>query len=229
MAGTIFTSPGVFANSADMPQVSTIPVTPIPGALADWAANQLSGGAVAAWPDLIGDYALTAPSASEQHPAVIGTGLERYVSFDGINDRIDVSIPLAQPVTAILVARLPNLAGSQHIMTGGTGPASFNLGVNSNASSWIASNGSNRTFGSTPDNGWHIFILSFNGANSALSLDGVETIANPGTGGSDRIRLGASSSTYYPTDLRRLAILPYAAQATERAAIYRNLADYYGM
>jgi hypothetical protein len=92
MAGILFTSPGTYTNAADLPQVSTVHVTPIPGAHADWAANQLAPGTASSWSDLTGSETLRSQSNPLQWPAVGGTGVGRYLAFDGTNDRMDTPI-----------------------------------------------------------------------------------------------------------------------------------------
>jgi hypothetical protein len=143
-----------------------------------------------------------------------------------------VHIDLSQPVTVILVGRLVTVKGSDYFFTGAGGGVSFNLGTNSDATKWQFSNGSNISFPSDtpPDTNWHIFIAALDGASSVLSLDGAETgDINAGAGPTTAIRVGATSTAYTASQIRRLAILPWKADAGERATTYSRLATYYGM
>lgn len=227
MSGILFTAPTRFTNTDGMPQVPTVITPVIPGAMADWSTDQLPTGITTSWVDMTGARALVAPSP-EQAPAVIGNGKERYAAFDGVDDRVNANLPLDQPITVVCVARLPEQIAGKFIFTG-FGGVSFNLGANSQGTGWLFSNGSTGTFNGTPDNDWHIFIMSLNGANSVLSVDGVEKTANVGTGPADRISIGSSASAYFRTDLRRLAFIPGALEANDRAAIYTSLRDYYNI
>lgn len=228
MSGILFTAPTRFTNPDGMPQVPTVITPDIPGAMADWSTDQLPTGITTSWVDMTGARALVAPSPG-QSPSVIGTGKDRYLAFDGVDDRLNAELPLDQPITVVCVARLPELTATSQFIFTGFGGVSFNLGVNSVGSGWVFSNGTVGTFQGTPDKEWHIFIMSLNGANSVLSVDGVEKTANVGTGPADRISIGSSASAYFRTDLRRLAFIPGALEANDRAAIYTSLRDYYNI
>lgn len=229
MAGHLFISPGEFKNAEDLPTVEVTPVAPIPGATVDFAADRVTPGALLNWYDMISSESLTAPNVQSQHPVATGAGTGKYIRFDGVNDRMDVNIDLTQPITLAVVARIPTPGAGKYILTGGQGPA-FNLGMDSAASRWIFYAGATLPAPLvTPDNGWHIFVITVNGPNSVFSLDGVEAAGNSGALAGTSIRVGASSGAYFGTDIKRLAVLPYAAGAVERAALYHKLALHYGL
>lgn len=231
MAGIVFKSPGVFAGADDLPRISTARPTPAPNAIADWAADQLPLGMVSRWPSMVGDYTFTDPGNNiNQRPNVVGEGAGRYVSFDGELDRIDVGMNVDAPFTVALVARLPQMAASQYIMSAGSYPRGVSLSVNSAADSWNGNNGAFRSFQVQPDTDWHIFVMAFteDGAYLAVDDSDVGPVA-AGFEGIAGIRLGASASAYSPSDVKRLTILPYAADVAERRAIRASYGAMYGI
>lgn len=226
MSGLIFVSSGAFSSPEGLPKIPVARVSPISGSIADWAADRLADGAVEKWVDLHGTYSVDAPSGAP-HQWPIAT--EGALGFDGENDRSDVSgLPATQPKTVALVARFPTVAGSTRAFSGGTG-GSFDLGINTNASYYYFSAGSNLMSHQAPDANWHVFVVVANGANSVLSVDGVEKTGNAGSGVGATIRVGATTSAYSRVDIRRLAILPYAAGEDERAALVSQLSEHYGL
>ena len=195
MAGIVFRSPGVFAGADDLPRIAPARPVPAPGAVADWAADQLPLGPVGVWSSMVGTHALAAPvvPSNSQRPLVIGEGADRYVSFDGENDRLDTAMSVLSPFTVVLVARLPQVGPNQRIMSGGTNDAGVTIGPDSAMVNWIASNGTFRIFEATPDADWHVFIMAFDGPNSFFMLDDWEgQPADPGSNGMQWISLGYS-------------------------------------
>ena len=231
MAGIVFKSPGVFAGADDMPRISVARPSPASGAIADWAADQLPLGLVSVWPSMVGDYAFTDPGNNiSQRPNVIGEGVDRYVSFDGVDDRVDVDMAVNTPFTVALVARLPQMAASQYIMSPGSHTNGVSVSVDSAGGSWLASNGSFRSFQTAADTAWHVFVAAFDGADSYLMIDDTEVgPVSPGSNGIGRIRLGASATAYSPSDVKRLTVLPNAAGPTERRTIRAVYGDLYGI
>lgn len=231
MAGIVFKSPGTFAGADDMPRISTARPTPAPGAIADWAADQLPLGMVPLWPSMVGNYAFTDPGNNiNQRPNVIGEGADRYVSFDGELDRIDVGMNVEGPFTVVLVARLPQMAASQYLMSAGAYSHGVSLSVNSVADSWNGYNGSFRSFQVEPDTDWHIFVMAFTEAGAYLAVDDSDIgPVSAGFNGIAGIRLGASANAYSASDVKRLTILPYAAGIAERRAIRASYGALYGI
>ena len=232
MAGLIFVSPGKFTDPDDLPQVPTVPVVPVRGATIDWAADRLpTGGPVATWTDMLGAKTLAGPGPASQNPAVVGDGTARRVVFDGDNDRIDATMNINQPCTMVVVARSVNAAPQDYILTGGTGPG-WNLGIQV-AGRWIFSTGAGSSVmgrvDQPADDTWHIFVVVADGANSVLSVDGTETTGTIDPVTWDTLRVGASASAYFPSELRRLAVIPRATTPAERASITQRLRTHYGI
>lgn len=233
MAGLIFVSPGTFTDAADLPQVPPTPVLPIRGAMIDWAADRLPTGGLSSWTDMLGARTLEAPTAASQRPTVVGGGITRRVEFDGENDRIDAEMNISQPCTMVVVARSTAAALGDFILTGGSG-SSWNLGIQMNAPGrWIFSTGAGSSILSPPeqtaDNGWHVFIVSVDGANSVLNVDGTEATGTIDPVTWNTLRVGASSSAYFGVHLRRLAVIPRATTAPERETLRQQLATHYGI
>lgn len=225
MAGLIFVSPGTFDSPAGLPVVPVRQVSPIPGAVVDWAADRLANGALPEWSDLLGGRTLVAASET-QAPMVV----DGRVVFDGENDRIDSPVPAGPPLTVVLVARMDAVANGR-IFSGGTGPQ-FDLGINSDSSRftfYAAGSGMSCSAYGAPDSDWHVFVIVNNGSNSSIAIDGLENIGSQSASTPDRIRIGASSSAYYKSEVRRLAILPYAANAAERAMINTQMSRQYNI
>ena len=89
----------------------------------------------------------------------------------------------------------------------------------------FSTGGTALSVGAVPaDSAMHCIIAVADGAGSVLRIDSTEVAgAIPASTGTS-LRVGATASAYAPIDLKRLAFLPYAATATERAAIQATMA-----
>lgn len=229
MPGLIFVSPGSFESPGGLPTVPVRRVSPIRGASIDWAADRLPDGPVSSWTDQLGGYTLQAPASTAQWP----TASNGALIFDGTSggDRIDTALPTGKPKTIVLVAQV-NAVPNARIFSGGTASMpQFDFGINSDGSRftfYCGSGMSANNYGAA-DSDWHVFIIVADSANSSISVDGVENTGNSGTNPAANIRLGASATAYYKSQVKRLAILPYAATAAERATINTQLSQHYNI
>lgn len=164
-----------------------------------------------------------APSPS-QNPRSY-QGARKVVRMDGTNQRLDVSMDLSGAKTMVVVGRLASSAASTYMITGGTGP-SFNLYIGSSGK-FAAYAGNSLTSTLAGDTNTHTFIVVSNGASSVLSVDGTEVAGNIGTSTVTGLRLASTSTAYAAADFQRVAILPYAATAAQRAAILAQMRTQY--
>lgn len=223
MPGIAIVAPTSFGDSA-LPKIDVRPVAPLAGARYDWAVDRLSLGPLPVWYDMARGAKLEAPASPSQKPLVY-ENLRKVVRFDGVNQRMDATVDLAGgPLTLVFVGRVLN-AGEQYMLTGVAG-GGFNL--------YAGTHGKFAFFGSSTilstvdaDTSNHIFIVTLDGANSVISVDGSESTGNTGTIGATSIRVGSSSSAYFGVDVQRLAILPFAAGVGDRQRILDQMRAQY--
>lgn len=228
MPGIAIVSPLSFSDTS-LPRVDISPIPSIRGALYDWAVDTLTpGDRVTAWTDRASHVPLLAPAAPSQAPVVVDDPTHgKVLRFNGGNQRIDASnLSLSGPRTLVVVGRLPRAAANDYFMTDPSSSGYFNLGINGDRK-WIFYNGAGLTNTRTPNSSLHVFMVVINGNNSVVAVDGEENGGSLQNSNGNTIRIGASGSAYFPVDLKRLVILPYAASAYERTAIHSSLAERY--
>lgn len=211
---------------------SSIPL--LTGSSREWnARSHAVGGTVAPWPDLRGGASLINAGGSAQ-PTVMEESGSKFVRFDGVDDLVaDTSFVGTQPHTRVVRFRWVVAPSGSKTVVGstGTGTAGNTFGTVSASNNYQANAGTPLVASPAiaPDTGWHTAIIVFNGATSVLSIDGVETVGNAGAQTGGGIRLGAASGTtptvFSNIDYKRLAVLPYAADSAQRAAILAAFAD----
>jgi hypothetical protein len=208
------------------------PITLLPGSSREWRASELTvGGVLAPWVDLRGGASLINAGGSVQ-PTIVAESGVKHVHFDGVDDIVpDATFSGAQPHTRVIRFRWHTLpvAGRTVLGSTGTGTAGNTFGIVSAANNYTINAGTPLVAAPTiaPSTAWKTAIVVFNGATSILSIDGVETAGAAGanTGGGLRISAGSGTTptTFAAIDVRAVAIIPRAADSTERAAILSQL------
>lgn len=203
------------------------------GSSREWnARSHAVGGTVAPWPDLRGGASLINGGGSAQ-PAVMEESGAKFVRFDGVADLVsDSSFSGTQPHTRVIRFRWHTLPTTTRSVVGstGTGTAGNTFGTISTGANYVINAGTAIVANpvTAPDLNWHTAILVFDGANTVMSIDGVETVANAGSQVGVGLRVAGGSGTtptsFATIDVKRLAVLPYAAGSTERAAILTEFA-----
>lgn len=226
MSGLIFISPGSFDSPDGLPKIPLGRIEPIESASYDWAADRLGDGPVEKWTDIVSGAVFAAPSGQSDKWPTASSG---SVRFDGSNDVADVTgLVGGQPKTIVIVGRIPGAVNNARFFTGGSG-AKFEFGIWQNA--WTLSAG--LTFKvptpATADDQWHVFVIVVDGANSIVSIDGVESTGNSGANPGTTLRLGMLDANYVPAEIKRFAVIPYAAGAGERERLRSSLASRYGI
>ncbi|WP_157365915.1 hypothetical protein [Arthrobacter sp. Leaf234] len=210
-----------------LPKIELAYVRPVAGAVNDWAADILPVGLLASWPDLVSGLVLPSRSAAGNMPSVVTDGGRRIVRFDGVANWMQLAYAKPQPMTTVIVARMNELkagntvlAGGVHVRTDGT-----------NTKMEVTAGTALGTSAAAVNTNWRIYIVVNNGANSSISVDGVEVAGNAGTSSRTFINLGINSaaSVFNRTDYTRLAFLPYAATTAERASILAQMKAQYGL
>lgn len=225
MPGSAIISPASFGDTS-LPRLDLRPMTAIADAAYDWASDRLNGGPLETWYDLARNTPFVAPTSGSQKPTVYESN-RKVVRFNGVNQRLDADISLTGPATMVLVARASTDASSQYLLTGGTGGA-FHVYRGSNGS-WATSAGTTLGSSVAGDTNTHIFVIVRNGVNSVLSVDGVEVAGDMGSQTASTLRIGASGNAYYGTDIHRLALLPFAANQNQRAALVAQMRAAYNI
>lgn len=214
-----------------LPKISLTTISPIAGASADWAADNLAAaGSLSKWYDLVSLAPMAAPSGRE--PSVVGT-TSKAVRFDGVNDWMDATLGITQPVTIALVARHATVSAgvANFLISRGASSTTFNLATDAANTKWqwLGNGATLAGPAKTPDTAFHVFVITLNGATSAINIDGAEVTGNAGLDGTATFRIGASSSGYFNTEYKRVAVIPGAKDAAGREAIRADLAARYGI
>lgn len=210
-----------------LPRVSLKYVRPIGGAINDWASDGLAAGSLPGWADMVAGRVLPARPGEGRAPTVTTDGIGSMVSFDGAANWMQISYPMNQPMTTIIVARMNDSKPTNHILAGG-------VHIRTNAANTRMESSAGTILGTTAaplDTNWHCWIIVNNGDNSVMGTDGVEALGAGGSGARTFINLGVdgAGAVGMRNDYRRLAFLPYAAGANERAALYAQMRAQYGI
>ncbi|PTR30585.1 fibronectin type III domain protein [Rhodococcus sp. OK519] len=217
------------------PNAAVIP--PLSGASQSWlAAGLTDADLLASWPSAVSGLNL-ANSGGAARPVVASESGVRFVRFDGIDDMLHhSSFAGTQPHTRVLRYRLQGTPQANRMLVGSTG-----TGTGGNSFSTLPAGATNYQINAgtaltsappaVPDTAWHTAIVVFNGASSVLAIDGVETVGDAGANAGVGIRLaafsGSTPSTFTQMDVAALEILPYAADASQRAAIRSLYSSFY--
>lgn len=223
MAGIFTVTDGNFADTT-LTRVNLNPVPVIAGATFDYAADNLAPGSITSWLDEVSGLSLPATGGS---PTVTTEAGQNFIRFDGVDDIMSMPYAHGSAYTLAFVARINNVAFNNYVADG-TG---HYLATNSGLTQWTYFAGATSGVVAPVNSAWHVFVVSANGASSALRVDTAEaTGQNVGTNTPSTIRLGKGyGTTFTKLDIKRAVYLPYAAAAPERANIQAALAARYGI
>lgn len=183
----------------------------------------ISGGTADVW---------TAPSAGSSPTLAVDRDLHMpYLSFDGVNDRMDAPASVDQPLTALVIARfpvlpsVPTVAVNFHTQPGGRGIE-------------VASDGSLSTLfptkvalGTTVDTDWHVYTLQVNGSSGFVQIDGgARVTGNFGTGSAGGITVGrnATGTGFTQIDVAEVVVWANALNSIALNKEYRSIKAFYG-
>lgn len=229
MLGTGIFAPTAFTNRDGMVRIKTNTLAILDGAIHAWIADNLPEGRTPQLYDVAGSAHLTTnwPSTQSLWPTAVSAAGRSKLSFEG--SALDVSLSLPAAKTVVVVGSLPTLPGvaEQFLIHGGTGPA---MAISA------ATTGKFKVFGGVnlihtkdADTKRHVFVFTHAGASSVLNIDGVEVVGDAGSNAPTALRLGGTTAGFNPSMIEQVQILPYAADATERAAIVARLRSVYGI
>ncbi len=225
--GNAIVYPGTLpANTPNLGNLQLAYVQPVPDASHHWSSRQLIPGRLTEWKDRIGGVAMTPPSVG-QAPLVYN-GMRKVVRFAGSPERIGVPLNLTGPLTMAIVAGINEPAGTGRYLTYGLEGGTFwNFyeGVNGN---WAFSGGKTLSSTKKADQSRHVFMITYDGANSVLRIDDEEWAGDAGNTPATGLRIGSSSNTYFKIDLEALVILPFAASKTRRDSLTAQLKKEHG-
>jgi len=219
-------APGSFGDTT-LPKIELAYVRAIAGAVNDWASDILPLGSVTSWPDLISGLVLPARAAAGSAPTVVTDAGKRIVRFDGVANWMQLTYAKNQPMTTVVVARMNESKASNTVLAGGV-----HIRTDSANTKMEVTAGTPLGTTAAPVNtNWRIYIVVNDGAASTISVDGVEATGDAGTAARTFVNLGinAAGTVFNRTDYSRVAFLPYAAGATERAAILAQMKFQYGL
>lgn len=228
MSARAIIAPVSFGDNS-LPRIDLTYTRPIPGASYDWAINRMPNGPLSQWPSLIDGTILQADGTS---PNVIFEGKSKNVRFDGLTSRMRARFTLDGPQTIVAVYQLINPAALDTVHYGYANTDAGSLGVSGDGVAVRAISGSSALLPSptvAPDSGWHISILTVNGASSVLRIDNSESLGTLTAGTRDGLTLGFSGAATNRTTIsyKRVAILPGATTTSQRDSIMAHMRSEY--
>ena len=219
-------------SGADFPKVQLQYTTPLPYSVYDWAADGLPLGPLGAWTSLNGSMNLPTTSGS---PTVIDSGGGRAVSFDGVDDQMRLAYTRSTPHSIAAVFRFVAPVRGEAVFYGYGGASAGSILIDVNADSIIGL-GSSTTLRFSPvvvpDDKWHVALLSVNGDNSVLRIDGREVTGSLPVASRDGINLGYGTGTTgskSKIEYKRVIQFSGAAASGTRDSIVNTLASRYGI
>lgn len=221
---------GTFTAS-NLPKIELTHTPPLPGAAYDWAVDILSPGGVTAWPDLVSGRAMVADGKA---PELVADDSGKKLAFDGVSSRMRVSTGDEGPHTIVAVYRFQALAPNHVVHFGLSSRGAGSVGTGGNGATVNASAGGNFIVPSpfvAPDTGWHVAILTVDGARSAFRHDDKEFAGNLTVQRRDGVTLGFAegATARTPIDYKRIAIIPGSMDSAQRAGLARYLKNLYGI
>lgn len=219
-------------SGANFPKVQLQYTSPLPYSVYDWAADDLPLGPLSTWASLTGGLNLPVMSGS---PTVINSGGGRAVSFDGIDDQMRVAYTRGTPHTIAVVFRFVSPKRGETVFYGYGGASAGSVLIDVGADS-IVGLGSSTTLRFSPvvvpDNKWHVVLLSVDGPNSVLRVDGREMTGTLPIAARDGINLGygtTGSGGKSNIEYKRVIQFSGAASSGTRDSIVNTLASRYGI
>lgn len=220
---------GVFTDAEDFEVIDLGYVPPIPGATHDWAANRLPLGPLPKWESVIDGKLMSVAGGT---PTVTGTGKNKAVVFDGVDDRMQCAFTLTGAHTMVTVYRFVAPADGNQIHYDLSGVGVGAIGIGGSGTAVRAAGGSKFILPSpaiAPDTAWHVAVLTIDGANSGLRIDGRETPGTLDLGTRNGITLGFSGPGNLRTaiEYKRQALIPGPMTAAARASLVDQLTTYH--
>lgn len=228
---------GTFGDST-LPRISLGHTPALPGAMFDWAADDLPLGDVSAWRSLAGGETLTRDGS----PQVVNSGGGHAVQLDGIKDRMRYAGTFGGERTFVFVYRFPKVIGSSSIVYGYSGPLTGSEIVTTSDDYRIYgrvdprwNDSVNDTIFPSPkivmDTDWHVLIMSIAGDDSAIRIDNADSPGKLTPVDTDGVTLGYGLTSTSRTNIeyKRVAVLPGGTTGAYRDTLTNQLATRYGI
>lgn len=223
--------PGDWSDTEGMERIDTKYIPEIPGAILHFSARGLPEGPMQTWYDLISGTPWSSTSGATAPLVTKDSQDNSVLYFDGIDDMFTMPLVLSQPHTIIIMAKFREYRNSSLLVSGATGPSNT-LGINSASTGWTHYAGSTLALtGVAPDTLIHTFMSVSNGANSVIAVGDLERVGDAGTNGRTFLRVGygaGAAADYEKMNVYEVAVLPFAANATQRQTIRDMLFEAYG-
>lgn len=214
-------------DTEGMEQIPVEYIPEIPGAILHFSARGLPEGPIRVWHDIINGTPWPAASAEASPSVTKDSQGNSVLYFDGVDDMLTMDLVLSQPHTTIVMAKFRTLKPSSLLISGASGPSN-SIMVNSASTAWVHYAGKSLTLtGVAPGTGIRTFISVSDGAQSVIGVGNNEQTGDAGTNGRNFLRMGFGAG-YEQLNVYEVAVLPFAANATQRQAIRDMLFDAYG-
>lgn len=159
-------------------------------------------------------------------------GLVSYLSFDGVNDRMDAVYSRNQPLTVLTVGRFPTLPALNTSVTNlFTTPSGRGIQVLGSAVTAQFPTLKNAPTLSVTAGQWFIAALAVNGATSEVAVDALYEVGNVGTGAAGGITVGrnAGGSGFTAMDIAEIIVWPAFLNHAQRTAERNAIKAFYGI
>jgi hypothetical protein len=188
-------------------------------AIATWLTA--TTGYVMTWYDQSGNTRNATQATAGAQPLYVASGQngKPVARFDGANDILRAgSVPIAQPLTVLLVAKYDNADASNRQIVGNHVPAQ--PAIYTETGNWKFFAGSTVDTLVTDDAFWHVWSVIFNGTSSAWRIDGGAGVTgNPGTNGVNTINVGGDiSASFWDGDASEIVMANAAWSDAQRQA-----------
>lgn len=186
----------------DVYLLASAPPEPTVAWLIDLTASKLalaSGAAVASWTDASGNGTHATQATGTRQPVFRKVGdAPAYVEFDGVDDYLS-TVTLAtkaQPFTMVVAFRQRSAASSANKAIVYSKPGAITAltqkFTDSKHAMYAGSFGDSSVVVSL--NAWHVAVLTFNGVNSTIRIDGNENLVSAGVNGFNGLTLAADTT-----------------------------------
>lgn len=189
-----------------------------------------SGTSVASWKDVAGSGTILAPEASTA-PKIGSVAGVRSVVFNGTSDGLSQQVSLPNPNTLVLVANILTLNTTANVAIAGASKTAADGGqILAAVKELYVNAGTNARVGvGLHQTGWRVYVISFNGANTVVNINGTEYTVTAGSLPRELFTLGfRQGADFANIAVAEAALYAGAMSSTERAATVVGLRAVYG-
>lgn len=202
------------------------------------SAIPTDSGTVGSWSDGTGSGTALTTSSGTTAPTVATVGGIKALTFDGVSQGLSQLLPLNQPHSVAIVAKLDVLTSSAvQVILGDQDVVGVTDRANIFVSGAIGSRALRSTAGTTLassatlTNEWCVILATYNGASSVIRVNSTETTGSVGSFPREGLSVGHYKNGSTPGKFAAAEVVawPYALSVADRAATVAAMSDHYGI